>query len=294
MVRIAKRMRIIGAIAAMFFLPLAGACLPTTPAEAAQAYTPHDVIQIDGDSDFVAENGITEGQGTEEDPYIIEGWVINASLAAGSAGGIQISHTDAHFKIRNVRVEFGGPLYTGIWLSNVRNASVEDSVLVDNYEGITLNSTVSLTIRNNTLVNNSFSGIYAVASEYVDIELNEINGSRHGVYSHLCEQVQITDNVISDNEYGVYLNCSSDSSISGNDIAGNQYGIYLTECNDIDMNSNSLVGNDVPVYDSSSPNGDDETDSLVIPGVLIAVFAAVVIVVCAVVVVLVRRRKWLG
>jgi len=141
-----NRLRIIGAIAVMFFLPLAGACLSTTPAEAAQAYTPHDVIQIDGDSDFVAENGITEGQGTEEDPYILEGWVINASLAAGSAGGIQISHTDAHFKIRNVRVEFGGPLYTGIWLSNVRNASVEDSVLVDNYEGISLNSTVSLTI----------------------------------------------------------------------------------------------------------------------------------------------------
>ncbi len=63
-VRIAKRMRIIGAIAVMFFLPLAGACLSTTPAEAAQAYTPHDVIQIEGDSAFTAENGVTGGQGT--------------------------------------------------------------------------------------------------------------------------------------------------------------------------------------------------------------------------------------
>jgi parallel beta-helix repeat protein len=214
-------MGIIGAIAVMFCLPLAGACLSTTPAEAAQVYTPHDVIQIDGDSDFVAENGITEGQGTEEDPYIIEGWVINASLAAGSAGGIQISHTDAHFKIRNVRVEFGGALYTGIWLSNVRNASVEDSMLVDNYEGITLNSTVSLTIRNNTLMNNSFSGVYARASEYVNIELNEITGSRYGVYSDSCEQVQIVDNAISDNEHGVYLYASSFNMIWNNTFTGN-------------------------------------------------------------------------
>lgn len=284
-------MRISGAIAVMFFLPLSGVCFLTTPAEAAQAYMPHDVIQIDGDSGFVAENGITGGLGTEEDPYIIEGWIINASMAAGSAGGIVISHTDAHFKIRNVRVELGGPLYNGIWLSNVRNAWIENSVLVDNYEGITLNSTVGLTIKNNTLLNNSFSGVYAEASEYFNIELNEINGSRHGVYSHLCEQVQIMDNAISDNEYGVYMNCSSNSSISGNDIARNHYGVYLTECSDIDMSSNSLVGNDVPVYESGSSNGDDETDGSVIQGVLITVFATVVIVACAAVVILLRRRK---
>jgi len=286
-----KRTRISGVIAVMFFLPLAGACLLTTPAEAAQAYTPHDVIQIDGDSDFVAENGITGGQGTEEDPYIIEGWVINASMAAGAAGGLQLSHTDAHFKIRNVRVELGGALYTGIWLSNVRNGWIEDSVLADNYEGITLNSTVNLTIKNNTLVNNSSSGIYAVASECVNIELNEINESKHGVYSHICEQVRIVDNAIYDNEYGVYLNCTSNSSISGNDIARNQYGVYLTECNDIDLIENSLADNDVPVYDSSSSSGDDEPDSHLTWGALNAVFATVIIVVCAAVVVLLRRRK---
>lgn len=291
MVRISKRMRISGVIAVMFFLPLAGACLLTTSAEAAQAYTPHDVIQIDGDSGFVAENGVTGGQGTEEDPFIIEGWVINASMAAGAAGGIQISHTDAHFKIRNVRVEFGGALYTGIWLSNVRNGWIEDSVLVDNYEGITLNSTVNLTIKTNTLVNNFFCGIYAVASECVYIEFNEINESRHGVYSHICEQVRIVDNAIYDNEYGVYLNCTSNSSVSGNDIARNQYGVYLTECNDIDLIENSLVDNDVPVYDSSSSNGDDEPDSHLTWGVLSVVLATVVVVVCAVVALLLRRRR---
>lgn len=284
-------MRIIGTIAVLLSLALAGVCLSITPAEAAQAYTIHDVIQIDGNSAFTAENGVTGGQGTEEDPYILEGWVINASLAAGSAGGIQISHTDAHFKIRDVRVELGGSLYCGIWLSNVRNAWIEDSVLVDNYEGITLNSTVGLTIKNNTLINNSFSGVYATASEYVNIELNEITDSKYGVYSHYCEQVQIVDNEISDNEYGVYLNCSSDSSVSGNDIARNQYGIYLTECDDIDLSSNSLVDNDVPVYESSSSNVGDEMDSTSILGALIAIFAVIVIIACVAVIALYRRRK---
>lgn len=290
----ANRLRIIATIAVLLSLALAGVCLSITPAEAAQAYTLHDVIQIDGNSAFTAENGVTGGQGTEEDPYILEGWVINASLAAGSAGGIQISHTDVYFKIRDVRVELGGSLYCGIWLSNVRNAWVEDSVLVDNYEGITLNSTVGLTIKNNTLINNSFSGVYARASEYVNIELNEITDSKYGVYSHYCEQVQIVDNEISDNEYGVYLNCSSNSSISGNDIARNQYGIYLTECDDIDLSSNSLVDNDVPVYESSSSNVGDGTDSTFILGALIAIFAVIVIIACVAVIALYRRRRGSG
>ncbi|UCE80681.1 MAG: right-handed parallel beta-helix repeat-containing protein [Methanobacteriota archaeon] len=289
-----KRMRISGLIAVWFFLPLAGAFLSTTPAEADQAYTPHDVIQIDGDSNFVAENGITGGQGTAEDPFMIEGWVINASLAAGSAGGIVISNTDAHFKISKVRVELGGALYDGIWLSNVRNGWIEDSVLVDNYDGITLNSTAGLTIKNNTLMNNSFSGVHAEASEYVNIELNEINGSRHGVHARYCEQFQITDNAISDNEYGVYMNCTSKSSISGNNVTRNHYGVYLTECADIDLGLNSLADNDVPVYDSGSPNGDDETDSSFIWSALIAAFAAAVIIVYVAVVILSRRGKRLG
>ena len=254
------------------------------------SHTVRNPILISGNFGFNLDNGVVSGEGTLDDPYIIEDWVINASMAAGAAGGIQISHTDAHFKIRNVRVELGGALYTGIWLSNVRNASVEDSVLVDNYEGISLNSTASLTIRNNTLINNSFSGVYAGASEYVSIELNEITGSRYGVYSDSCEQVQIVDNAISDNEYGVYMDCTSNSSISGNDIARNQYGIYLTECNDIEMSDNSLVDNDVPVYDSGNLV-DDEVDRLVVPIVLIAASAVAAIVVCVAVVVLLRRRK---
>ncbi|HDD59552.1 MAG TPA: hypothetical protein ENF69_01220, partial [Euryarchaeota archaeon] len=42
-------------------------------------YTIHPPIRIDSDDDFTYANGVLWGTGTPDDPYIISGWVINAS-----------------------------------------------------------------------------------------------------------------------------------------------------------------------------------------------------------------------
>jgi len=55
-------------------------------------YTPHAPITIDGNGDFIPENGVTGGSGTEEDPFIIEGWRMKR---------IYIFDTTAYFIIRN-------------------------------------------------------------------------------------------------------------------------------------------------------------------------------------------------
>ena len=43
-----------------------------------KGYTPHDVIRINGDSDFNSSHGVVSGSGTQDDPYIISGWDIDA------------------------------------------------------------------------------------------------------------------------------------------------------------------------------------------------------------------------
>ncbi|NIP67606.1 MAG: hypothetical protein GWN76_06265, partial [candidate division Zixibacteria bacterium] len=47
-----------------------------TQPEEEMALKPHDPIYIDGNEDFTPENGVVSGSGTENDPYVIEGWVI--------------------------------------------------------------------------------------------------------------------------------------------------------------------------------------------------------------------------
>src|SRR3972149_10950213 len=66
----------------------------------ASAYTPHAPILIDGNLDFTPANGATGGTGMSSDPYLIEGWQIDAS----SAFGIRILNTDAYAIIRGVFV----------------------------------------------------------------------------------------------------------------------------------------------------------------------------------------------
>lgn len=57
-------------------------------------------ISIIGDAGFSESGAVVSGSGTESDPYIIEGWVINAE----SSDGILIKDTGAHFLIRNCTV----------------------------------------------------------------------------------------------------------------------------------------------------------------------------------------------
>jgi parallel beta-helix repeat protein len=96
--------------------------------------SPHSPIYIDSNAGFTAANGVTSGSGTENDPYIIENWSINAS----SANGIEIKSTDVYFVIRNCLVENGGVAYYGIYLDNVVNGEVKNATIENNRNGIYL------------------------------------------------------------------------------------------------------------------------------------------------------------
>ena len=67
-------------------------------------YSPHDPIYIHGNDNFTSENGVSGGSGTHNDPYIIEGWEINAS----SQHGITIIGVNVYFTIRDCYIHDGG------------------------------------------------------------------------------------------------------------------------------------------------------------------------------------------
>jgi len=68
--------------------------------EQGSSYKPHGIIVIPSNSGFIPANGVTQGSGTPSDPYVIEGWDIDAS-GVDVGGGIWISNTTAHFIVRN-------------------------------------------------------------------------------------------------------------------------------------------------------------------------------------------------
>jgi len=86
---------IVGAV-----LVLLSAVLIIRAPDSVNAYALHDPIHIDSEEGFNAANGVTGGNGTTSDPYLIEGWQI------GPSGGIAIwiENTESHFVVRDMTI----------------------------------------------------------------------------------------------------------------------------------------------------------------------------------------------
>ena len=110
----------------------------------------HSPIRIDNDSDFAdtAASDGWKGNGSADNPYIIENYDINGTDAGYC---IYIGNTTAHFVIRNCSVhDASGNSWTYYWNSGI--------VLYEANNGV---------INNNTAFSNSGSGIYLFISDFV-------------------------------------------------------------------------------------------------------------------------------
>ena len=128
--------------------------------ETVSAYTVHDPIYIEGDAEFTSANGVTGGSGTTSDPYIIEGWDIDAS----STHGIWIEDTSAHFTIRDCYIHDGGTDWCGIYLLCCVNGTVTGNNCANNHNGIRLASSSNNTLSGNTCSLSKWDGIYLFSS----------------------------------------------------------------------------------------------------------------------------------
>lgn len=157
-------------------------------------------IVITNNYEFTAENGVTAGSGTIGDPYIIEGWRIDAG---SSDYGIHIHRTSRAFVIRNVVIS--GASKAGIFLSFVRNAHIEDSILTGNWIGIILNF-----------------------ARFNRISHSTIKSSTEGIVLRFSHNNQILTNTIAKNEFAaIWLLTADANEIIGNVISSNHTGVFL-------------------------------------------------------------------
>ena len=137
-------------------------------------YTPHDPIYIHSDEDFTFENGVISGSGTENDPYIIEGWEIDSNYIADA---IRITYTSSYFIVRNCLLKNNRH---GVYLQNLSVGSVIDCQIISNEWGIEFLFSSNIILRNNHLYDNGYnldiSGL-ELSHYYHDIDMsNTIDG----------------------------------------------------------------------------------------------------------------------
>ncbi|MHA2160006.1 MAG: right-handed parallel beta-helix repeat-containing protein [Candidatus Thorarchaeota archaeon] len=221
------------------------------------AGTPHGSIVIIGDGDFkiIAEAESWEGDGSEETPYIIEGFDFDRGGTDGNC--IDITDTTAHFVIRNC--SFTGATATdraGISLVNVTNCEVSDNFFFTNYNGMYLDCNNARILNNEFEVNAWTSGISALSLNNSIVSGNTVDGGggMSGFILWYVESCEISQNTIrntwgslmqisyssnftiSDNEFvngGQAINYfdTHNSTITRNDFSYNDYGISMLESN---------------------------------------------------------------
>jgi len=227
--------------------------IPSTPVLARIAYTSHATISIGGNQQFTNASGVVWGSGTVADPYIIEGWDINAS----SAGGIRIDNTSAYFIVRDCYVHDGGSSYYGIYLSSVSNSILSNNTCSNNGYGIGLAFSSGNTLSNNTCSSNNWGGIYLNSSSDNTIVWNQIcNNFRYGIHVEAVPSWPADGNMIWNNTLAYnfgsrdyYIPWENGAGQGRDDGTANHwsssgYGNYWSDWSLLDDDSNGIV--DVP------------------------------------------------
>ena len=165
-------------------------------------YVSHDPINIVSNADFAAQKAVEgwAGNGTIDDPYIIEGYNITYN-----GYDIRVSNVAAHFIIRNCYLTSNG---------TVKNDPYDDGV---NFYNVT-----SGTVTNNIMVNNTDGAIYFGDSKGVIAE-NTIFGNRLGIVLANSSASVTTNDVTGSNDVSILILDSFDSDISDN-YASTIYG----------------------------------------------------------------------
>ncbi len=221
-------------------------------------YTPHSPIFANGNRGFTVANGVTSGNGSASNPYVFEGWDINASSRSSSSTfGIEIMNTDEHFIIRSVRVHDG---FTGIYLRNATNGQVENSELSNN-RGYGINAIFSKNILLSDSIFNADldGGILIQYSSNTLVSGNTItkSGSSIGGSAILVEWSNVTSilgNTASGNSGGIGVYWSTRASVNYNRLQNNTYGISLLSSSYVNVTQNGVSNNGGGILLQSSNN----------------------------------------
>ncbi len=212
-------------------------------------YTPRSPIRINDDTDF-AEQADTEGwagDGTEEDPYIIQGYDIDGE---GLGNCIFIGNTTVHFELRDNYVYNAsgnsGEFFrnSGIYLHEVTNGTILGNIVYNNPDGIYMMESSDNELRDN-VVYGSIRGINIRDSSEFNLILNNnvSDCTSFGVFLTNSDNNEFRDNTIVNTNYGLEIRDSDYCTIYNNTVKDHAYAVFFRRANHNSMFNNLVESN---------------------------------------------------
>ncbi len=223
---------------------------------------PHGRIYIRGNENFTPANGVTGGSGTVDDPYVIEGWEIDASVAGRSwSGAIDINETDAYFIIQNCYIHGGQDnnysLWSAIKFADVWHGTIRGTVIDNVNTGILIYDNgpevgvpfSAFNIIDGNIIENSYEGIkiYGDPTSYIiNNTVRNINSSGIATWGSMNVVVRnnVIDNVKGNSGFGggILVNGGADNILIENNTITNSglHGMDIYYCYNITVRYNNI------------------------------------------------------
>jgi parallel beta-helix repeat protein len=234
MIRKAVCLAIVGLFAFGFFAGLTSAervelVVQTVANALVPKYTSHPAIKISSNVEFNSTNGVTGGNGSTENPYIIEGLDINDTAKNPQ---IHILNTNVHFSVRNCQIRGNntGNLTLGICYNKVWYGIIENCTISSNYyRGIYLYDSSMNKITNNTVAKNKIGIWMHTNSDSNNISYNQVNNnSEEGIVQGVVKRNSLWRNkIVSNGKYGLIIHVSSYIRTIDNFLCSNRGGIEI-------------------------------------------------------------------
>ncbi len=197
-------------------------------------FIPHVPIVIDGDTNFsvTAANEGWLGDGSAENPYIIDGLEIDVDGGEGDC--INIINTRVNFTISNcVLIGANTTAGAGVNLKNVTNGNLIGNTLSHSQQAFYFNHSSFILMKSNTITDCRYSIQMLSSSDNIIIDNNVSQNSR-GIQLLLSSDYNtVVNNTFTNSFRGITLYESDYNIITNNTISLNDQGINI-----IDENSN--------------------------------------------------------
>ena len=252
------------------YIALTGAMAKTVVSDES-LYIIHTPIRINSDADFTAGNGVTGGTGTAEDPWIIEGWEIDAQ---GGVNSIYVANTTepyiildcevygsidpgndqcANIEIRNSTkavienvTSYGSDVF-GFHFEDCENITARGNDITDSVRGIYYVYLYNSTLDNNTLYSNDWYGISGLMGSNVTISNNTAYENEFGGFNIDGKECQIINNYAANNNFGISISDSEDCEVMYNKAENNSYfafSVHYSTNNNLSYNEAFFSGFD--------------------------------------------------
>ena len=216
--------------------------LGNTPHDSLRAvplYNAFNPIRIEGDAAFTSANGVAGGNGSFDNPFVIEGWDIDATTTTG----IWVSNTTLNFTVRAVSVHSGGITSLDILLFNVANATVDSALVSGGRIGVAVFSSKFTAVTNCTVQGTGLSGIFVSSSNNVSLVNNAlVLNQQNGIDVQNSAYSALKNNTMSFNPLnGLVLARSNYIDVVGNLFFQNPVGAILVETNQTYIQDNMMI-----------------------------------------------------